>query len=196
MVPPIIVPPVVLQALPKLQHFLSTPGGILLAVIGLALIAVSLLRTVLGVASFVWTYFLRPAPNLRRYGTWAVVTGATDGIGKAYCVALAKKGATLDRHDVTQTDPFGHSACQLGSIGVPCLCVVALQHWCPAQVLARVHLALANCLPRACLPTKCAFRHQPGASVAHRVQAGSMRGGAARQVPHQDQALRRRPVQG
>lgn len=30
-----------------------------------------------------------------RYGKWAVVTGATDGIGKGYAVNLAKKGMNL-----------------------------------------------------------------------------------------------------
>ncbi|XP_066446190.1 very-long-chain 3-oxoacyl-CoA reductase-B-like [Eleutherodactylus coqui] len=30
--------------------------------------------------------------NLKKYGGWAVVTGATDGIGKAYALELAKRG--------------------------------------------------------------------------------------------------------
>ncbi|KAM8972612.1 very-long-chain 3-oxoacyl-CoA reductase-like [Pelodytes ibericus] len=30
--------------------------------------------------------------DLRKYGGWAVITGATDGIGKAYAMELAKKG--------------------------------------------------------------------------------------------------------
>ena len=30
--------------------------------------------------------------NLRKYGEWAVVTGATDGIGKEYVRQLAKRG--------------------------------------------------------------------------------------------------------
>lgn len=33
--------------------------------------------------------------NIRKAGKWAVVTGATDGIGKAYCDALAKNGLNL-----------------------------------------------------------------------------------------------------
>jgi 17beta-estradiol 17-dehydrogenase / very-long-chain 3-oxoacyl-CoA reductase len=32
---------------------------------------------------------------LKQFGKWAVVTGATDGIGKAYSIALAKKGLNI-----------------------------------------------------------------------------------------------------
>mmetsp|Transcript_21057 Transcript_21057/g.32136 ORF Transcript_21057/g.32136 Transcript_21057/m.32136 type:complete len:311 (+) Transcript_21057:71-1003(+) len=39
--------------------------------------------------------FLRPGKNLRKLGQWAVVTGATDGIGKAYSFAFAKKGMSI-----------------------------------------------------------------------------------------------------
>jgi 17beta-estradiol 17-dehydrogenase / very-long-chain 3-oxoacyl-CoA reductase len=33
--------------------------------------------------------------NLKKYGDWAVVTGCTDGIGKAYAEKLAKKGLNI-----------------------------------------------------------------------------------------------------
>jgi 17beta-estradiol 17-dehydrogenase / very-long-chain 3-oxoacyl-CoA reductase len=39
--------------------------------------------------------FLRPGKNLKKLGQWAVVTGATDGIGKAYAFALAKQGLNV-----------------------------------------------------------------------------------------------------
>lgn len=39
--------------------------------------------------------FLRPGKDLKKLGKWAVVTGATDGIGKAYAMALAKKGLSV-----------------------------------------------------------------------------------------------------
>lgn len=39
--------------------------------------------------------FLRPARDLKKLGKWAVVTGATDGIGKAYAFALAKMGCNV-----------------------------------------------------------------------------------------------------
>uniref|UniRef100_A0A7S4IX45 Steroid dehydrogenase n=1 Tax=Odontella aurita TaxID=265563 RepID=A0A7S4IX45_9STRA len=39
--------------------------------------------------------FLRPGKNVKKLGKWAVVTGCTDGIGKAYAQALAKKGMSV-----------------------------------------------------------------------------------------------------
>jgi hypothetical protein len=60
--------------------------------IALIYLGVSLLRFIFGIVRFIFIYFLRPAKNLKFYGSWAVVTGATDGIGKAYCVELAKRG--------------------------------------------------------------------------------------------------------
>lgn len=62
-----------------------------LAVIG----TISALKAVLNVINFFYVYFLRPGVSVKRFGPWAVVTGATDGIGKAYCVELAKKGINL-----------------------------------------------------------------------------------------------------
>ncbi|CAA6673981.1 unnamed protein product [Spirodela intermedia] len=44
-----------------------------------------------------WLYvvFLRPSKNLRDYGQWALVTGSTDGIGKALAFELARRGLNL-----------------------------------------------------------------------------------------------------
>jgi 17beta-estradiol 17-dehydrogenase / very-long-chain 3-oxoacyl-CoA reductase len=47
------------------------------------------------VVTSTYNTFLRPAKNLNKYGKWAVVTGATDGIGKAYAIALAKHGMSV-----------------------------------------------------------------------------------------------------
>lgn len=49
-------------------------------------------------ASFlIWFYifFLRPAKKLTCYGSWAVVTGSTDGIGKAFAFRLARANLNL-----------------------------------------------------------------------------------------------------
>lgn len=42
-----------------------------------------------------YQYFLRAGKNPTKFGKWAVITGATDGIGKAYAMALAKKGMNV-----------------------------------------------------------------------------------------------------
>ena len=39
--------------------------------------------------------FLRRGKDLKKLGSWAVVTGATDGIGKAYAEALARQGLSI-----------------------------------------------------------------------------------------------------
>ena len=44
---------------------------------------------------YIYSAFLRPPVNLKKLGKYAVVTGATDGIGKAYATALAKKGMSV-----------------------------------------------------------------------------------------------------
>ncbi|PUZ47706.1 hypothetical protein GQ55_7G188000 [Panicum hallii var. hallii] len=62
----------------------------------LALAALGLLvsaRAAARLALWLYAAFLRPArPLRRRYGAWAVVTGATDGIGRALAFRLAAAG--------------------------------------------------------------------------------------------------------
>jgi hypothetical protein len=57
--------------------------------------AVIFLRSLFAAARAVWVFFLRPGKNLKaNLGQWAVITGCTDGIGKAYAEALAASRAT------------------------------------------------------------------------------------------------------
>ncbi|QDZ18098.1 short-chain dehydrogenase/reductase [Chloropicon primus] len=50
----------------------------------------------LEVLGFLYRTFLRPGKNLKKkYGGYVVVTGCTDGIGKAFCEELAKMGFPL-----------------------------------------------------------------------------------------------------
>ncbi|RZC49649.1 hypothetical protein C5167_018092 [Papaver somniferum] len=39
--------------------------------------------------------FLRPAKNLKKYGSWALITAPTEGIGKSFAFELARKGLNL-----------------------------------------------------------------------------------------------------
>lgn len=42
-----------------------------------------------------YKFFFRPGKKLKKYGDWAVVTGATDGIGKALAYEFAKQGMNV-----------------------------------------------------------------------------------------------------
>ncbi|KAJ1392873.1 Short-chain dehydrogenase/reductase SDR [Sesbania bispinosa] len=64
----------------------------------IALFAVGLLailRFALVFLRWVYVNFLRPPKNLKKYGSWALVTGPTDGIGKSFAFELARKGLNL-----------------------------------------------------------------------------------------------------
>ncbi|KAL3728664.1 hypothetical protein ACJRO7_033273 [Eucalyptus globulus] len=56
---------------------------------------ISLFKNVLTFARWLYAAFLRKPKDLRDYGSWAIVTGATDGIGKALVFELASKGLNL-----------------------------------------------------------------------------------------------------
>jgi hypothetical protein len=87
------------------QGLPATQAGRALTIVALAYLALTLLRAIWAVAHFIFIYFLRPGRNLKFYGSWAMVTGATDGIGKAYCVELAKRGKI---HLISQKSPSRH----------------------------------------------------------------------------------------
>ena len=46
-------------------------------------------------AKYVYFYCFKPTKDMTKYGKWAVVTGATSGIGEAYAHFLAKKGINI-----------------------------------------------------------------------------------------------------
>ncbi|KAL6994411.1 Very-long-chain 3-oxoacyl-CoA reductase 1 [Sarracenia purpurea var. burkii] len=61
----------------------------------LGLGSLSVLRFSLAFLNWVYVNFLRPSKNLKKYGSWALVTGPTDGIGKGFAFQLARKGLNL-----------------------------------------------------------------------------------------------------
>ena len=61
---------------------------------GLAVFSYVVLKYVLKIANNLYT-FTMGGINLKKYGDWAVVTGCTDGIGKAYAEKLAKRGLNI-----------------------------------------------------------------------------------------------------
>ncbi|XP_038892142.1 very-long-chain 3-oxoacyl-CoA reductase-like protein At1g24470 [Benincasa hispida] len=55
----------------------------------------TILRHSSTVVQWVFRAFLRPSKDLRYYGSWGVITGATDGIGKSFAYQLARAGLNV-----------------------------------------------------------------------------------------------------
>ncbi|GAB4829301.1 Very-long-chain 3-oxoacyl-CoA reductase 1 [Ancistrocladus abbreviatus] len=53
------------------------------------------LKILLAVLKWVYVCFHRHPKNLKKYGSWALVTGPTDGIGKGFAFQLARVGLNL-----------------------------------------------------------------------------------------------------
>ncbi|CAI5725290.1 unnamed protein product [Peronospora destructor] len=83
----------VLEMLAPLQLVLTlSPLSVKVAVIVGNLV---LSRLALQLLTSLYAFFLRPAKTLKSFGQWGVVTGATDGIGKALARELARKGMSV-----------------------------------------------------------------------------------------------------
>lgn len=58
-------------------------------------VAAYLAYLALGLLHSFYAFFLRPGKKLSKFGKWAVVTGATDGIGEAMAMRMAAKGLSI-----------------------------------------------------------------------------------------------------
>lgn len=56
---------------------------------------ISVFKCLINFVRWLWVMFLRPSKNLKEYGSWAAITGSTDGIGKALAFELASMGLNL-----------------------------------------------------------------------------------------------------
>lgn len=82
----------VADARDALQQLQEQPPLVQAVAVVVALLA---LRLALRLSSLFFRFFLRPGKNLKAFGSWSVVTGATDGIGKALAMELARKGMNV-----------------------------------------------------------------------------------------------------
>eukprot|EP00731_Ephydatia_muelleri_P021413 Em0014g4a len=69
------------------------------AVLGTLWLSKCLLSELQTLGSGFWAYFLAPwgicRTNVKNYGQWAVITGASEGIGKGYALELARQGLNV-----------------------------------------------------------------------------------------------------
>ncbi|GAA0184473.1 hypothetical protein LIER_31761 [Lithospermum erythrorhizon] len=55
----------------------------------------SFFKNAISLSKWIYISFLRQPKNFKKYGSWALITGSTDGVGKSFAFQLAKKGLNL-----------------------------------------------------------------------------------------------------
>lgn len=64
-------------------------------IVGVATTLYAVFKLLKNILDLVSTFFIQSYPDFKGYGKWAVVTGSTDGIGKALAFELAAKGCDI-----------------------------------------------------------------------------------------------------
>ncbi|XP_050375117.1 very-long-chain 3-oxoacyl-CoA reductase 1-like [Argentina anserina] len=65
--------------------------------------SVSVCISLINFLSWVYIMFLRPPKKLQEYGSWAIITGSAQGIGKALAYEMASKGLNIVLVDKNQS---------------------------------------------------------------------------------------------
>ena len=82
----------------QLDKYLPETALNIFAALGFAYLAKKSLRALSATTCRLWRWIPKSTKNLaKRYGegSWALITGSTDGIGKAFAIALAKRGFNI-----------------------------------------------------------------------------------------------------
>ena len=75
---------------------LSPKSAALFEYVGLVVFSVTVLKLTWRLLNNFASFFLGSGNvDFKKYGSWAIVTGCTDGIGKAYAELFAKKGLNV-----------------------------------------------------------------------------------------------------
>jgi len=59
------------------------------------LVILAAMTTIATFTKFITCYIFRRPESIRKFGKWAIITGSTDGIGKAIAIDYAKKGLNI-----------------------------------------------------------------------------------------------------
>jgi 17beta-estradiol 17-dehydrogenase / very-long-chain 3-oxoacyl-CoA reductase len=58
--------------------------------------ALAIIYVLIYLTSFIYRLVCPIRIDIKKFGGWALITGSTDGIGKAYAIELAKRGRDIN----------------------------------------------------------------------------------------------------